>query len=572
MAPIDVAMARSLHGGMWGTLRDSVVRSVTNEIAKRNIIDDTHDKVTDVKTAFSSWDNCMNATFCKYPVIAVIIVGGLILLAIISCIVRCCCCAKACCCSCFRCFQCCGNCCGCCDPPESRKHKYLDEPYIPPNQGYQTQAPMNITIAPTIGGGAGPPQYAEFESNKKGGEDSLPQMPSWEGASSKKVELEEESHEMNNLKAPAGRNDTNSPMMTGVSPSPASPMPRENLRGNSPYGPPGGSEVGSMRGGPIPRGTPVGGPMAGPPMGNPRDPYAPQNQGFDNYHNQGPGDYHNQGPGDYHNQGPNSYGYDQPYDMPPPAGMPMAAAGGMSGRNSPAPTYRTNPQHGPGPMNPGFTEMPNMPPNARDPYGPGSPAIPPVAAGAMGGPAGYGMRRPNNGEDPYGPPRTGSPYGMPGPNRGGNNSPAPYGMDPSMRGSPAPPGARRTPAPHGDPYNQSPRGSPAPNSPGFGRPPFAQGPGPDRQYAQSPRPTPHRPGHDQGHSSPVTRPFAQDEPPASPITNSGGFDFTSGFSRPESKEQHNYDRRPSESRETPGLEGYPGYKPYQPAQEGWSGV
>ena len=325
---------------------------------------------------------------------------------------------------------------------------------------------MNITINPSMGG-AGPPQYAEFESGKKGGEDALPQMPSWEGAASKKVELEEESHEMNNLKSPANRTEPTVPMMTGVSPGPSSPMPRENLRGNSPYGPPGGSEAGSMRGGPIPRGTPVGGPMGGPPMGNPHDPYGPQNPGFDSYNN----------------QGPDGYGLDQAYNMPPPAGMPMAAGGGMSGRNSPAPTYRTNPQNGPGPMNQGFAEMPGVPPNTRDPYGPGpgSPSMAPVAAGAMVGAAGYGMRRQNTGEDPYGPPRSGSPYGMRPPNRGGNNSPAPYGMDPSMRGSPAPPGARRTPAPLGDPYNRSARGSPAPNSPAFGHSPYGPGPGPDRQ-------------------------------------------------------------------------------------------
>lgn len=27
---------------------------------------DTQNKITDVKTAFSSWDNCMKASFCKY--------------------------------------------------------------------------------------------------------------------------------------------------------------------------------------------------------------------------------------------------------------------------------------------------------------------------------------------------------------------------------------------------------------------------------------------------------------------------------------------------------------------------
>lgn len=68
MPSIDVAMVRSLHGGVLGTLRDGLVRGVAASLTQRDAIGDAEDKVTDVKTAFSSWDNCMKADFCKYVV------------------------------------------------------------------------------------------------------------------------------------------------------------------------------------------------------------------------------------------------------------------------------------------------------------------------------------------------------------------------------------------------------------------------------------------------------------------------------------------------------------------------
>lgn len=66
MSSIDAAMARSLQDGPWDRLRESVARSITAHLASRNIINDAQDKVTDIKTALSSWDNCMAANFCKY--------------------------------------------------------------------------------------------------------------------------------------------------------------------------------------------------------------------------------------------------------------------------------------------------------------------------------------------------------------------------------------------------------------------------------------------------------------------------------------------------------------------------
>lgn len=62
MPSIDVAMVRSLRGGVTGIL----ARSLEQAFVKRSIIDDAQSNISDVKTAFSSWDNCMAAVYCKY--------------------------------------------------------------------------------------------------------------------------------------------------------------------------------------------------------------------------------------------------------------------------------------------------------------------------------------------------------------------------------------------------------------------------------------------------------------------------------------------------------------------------
>jgi hypothetical protein len=108
-------------------------------------------------------------------------VGGLILLSILTCFIRCCCCGLECCCGCFRCCN------SCCPSPRNKKDKpskHLDPPYQPPahnfNQGYQPNAPPVYT--------PGPPQFASFDVSKPVHEDSLPPMPSWDTAVSRKVE------------------------------------------------------------------------------------------------------------------------------------------------------------------------------------------------------------------------------------------------------------------------------------------------------------------------------------------------------------------------------------------------
>ena len=57
MPTIDVAMRRSLGGGFL----DLLARAADPALGKRDIAG----QVNDVKTALSSWDNCMSVTYCK---------------------------------------------------------------------------------------------------------------------------------------------------------------------------------------------------------------------------------------------------------------------------------------------------------------------------------------------------------------------------------------------------------------------------------------------------------------------------------------------------------------------------
>lgn len=184
-------------------------------------------------------------------------------------------------------------------------------------------------------------------------------------------------------------------------------------------------------------------------------------------------------------------------------------------------------------------------------------------------PEGYGMRRQRTGDN--GAP---SPLG-PQP---------PYGMDPRMRSSPGPmsprspgprsspgPGAgpRRGPAPRPDqPFSPSPLNTPG-ESP-YGRPGFNQSPGPHRAYSPAPR-QPRSPDH----NVPVGRPNGQTafaEPqPQSPITNNAGFDFTSGFARPQTSNSER--RQPPPQQQQQQQQGYQGQPRPQnnQGQGGWNG-
>lgn len=187
-------------------------------------------------------------------------------------------------------------------------------------------------------------------------------------------------------------------------------------------------------------------------------------------------------------------------------------------------------------------------------------------------PDGYGMRRQRTGDS-----GAGSPVG-PGPQ-------APYGMDPRMRNSPGPmsprspgprgspapgPGSRRPGPPGGQPFSPSPLSTPAPNESPYGRPSYGQGPGPNRTYSPAPR-QPRSPDH----NVPVGRPNGQTafaEPqPQSPITNTGGFDFTSGFSRPQTgNSERRQPQNDSYDQRRPQQPGYQGQRPPN-NQGGWNG-
>lgn len=61
MPSIDVAMVRSVRGGVV----DILARSVQAGLAPRGVISEAQGQLSDIKLAFSSWDNCMQATYCK---------------------------------------------------------------------------------------------------------------------------------------------------------------------------------------------------------------------------------------------------------------------------------------------------------------------------------------------------------------------------------------------------------------------------------------------------------------------------------------------------------------------------
>ncbi|KAJ4396843.1 hypothetical protein N0V93_001065 [Gnomoniopsis smithogilvyi] len=196
MPSIDVAMARSVRGGVGGIL----ARSLQAAFEKRSLITSAESNITSVKEAFSSWDNCMAAVYCN--------------------------------------------------PPNGRRRKHLDEPYnnIPDSQGYKREDPMAASALPfdrprPTTAKAEPPQYASFDVSKHadGSEDELPAMPVWGDAESKKIHLEEEAVELKQLKPP----EATAPLMNGMSPA-GTPGTRTPVPGGvSPYGPPGSDAASS---------------------------------------------------------------------------------------------------------------------------------------------------------------------------------------------------------------------------------------------------------------------------------------------------------------------------------------
>lgn len=425
-------------------------------------------------------------------------------------------------------------------------------------------------FSPAPNHAASTPQYAEFDTSKKN-EDSLPAMPSWEGAESKKVMLREEEVEMDNLKKPSVPEQQAGVMNVPPSGGRVSPM----SPGRNPYGPPQGNQssyygnqssdqqVGALNS--IPSGrlspmspglSPYGQPQANQSsyLGNqPPDHYSPIDQGYGYNSNS--------------NAAADPYGYKS-------TSSPVQDSFGYNATsNTGAAGYGYNSTSNTGPSAYGYNSASNtgagaygQRSNSPDGYGNHQTyaaevdATPAVAAGRHT-PA-QNNRQQNEpqtffselpGDEP--PSRTQSPLvEAPNNNTYRNQTPGPqYGTDLLMRQTPGP---QHTPAPHQDPYgyNQSSRHTPAPQndfaygqarqSPapqhdyGYNR---AFSPAPDRQYGvASPRPL----------AKPTPQRYYGDERPQSPITNNSGFDFNSGYSRPG---------------QSPTQDSYPGYKAYQPS-------
>ncbi|OAA37253.1 hypothetical protein NOR_07269 [Metarhizium rileyi] len=427
------------------------------------------------------------------------------------------------------------------------------------------------------------PQYAEFDVSKKGGEDALPRMPSWETAESKKVMVEGEEVEMSNLKKSPAHTQNNI-RMNSPSPSPVGLMSMShnrsdaNLLGSSGEPWSNHSQQALLPNSLSPNYVQSNqGPYVAPTHGN-NDKFGTNHQsagfGLDD-----PYDDHNavSGTNGYGHAGQQtpygapvyqphdnvSYGvvgaagsagamplrnqsarpHHQPYGAPPPIGADM----GLGGRRSPALAQGRSPYHQEQ-VRDQLAEMPAMPHEQG-------------ATREMAGstpPEGYGLRRPPTGDNNGSSPRGGRP---------------PYGMDSRAGNSP---GLRQSPAPRGGhPHGHSPRGSPAARQDqGFGRPPpsprdnvnRSYSPAPARQFTPvterqySPAPDRQRTPKPRPLAQPVQPPsnFFGQSPPHSPITNNAGFDFTSGYSRPQEYEDH------VPLAQSPTTAAYPGQKTYQP--------
>lgn len=400
-----------------------------------------------------------------------------------------------------------------------------------------------------------PPMYAEFETGKKGGGDELPAMPEWEASSSKKVAMDD-AVELEQLKKPEIAQ--NAPLMAPGAMSPApSPNPSSPMHGNSPYGAPAMNGSGYM--------TPAR--SATYPYG--ADPNA-QQQGYNqgNYGNGGYGQmqrsntaqtydqsYGNQGYGNQgynNNQGYGNQGYDNQeygaqahdnqgygaqgaydtqgygnhgYGAGAAAAAAAAAAGPMAqGRRTPAQEYGNYRR---GTADQAYPQSRTPRPYEDSSYGR---SVTPRIGTPRSNTPGNGYRQPPRHQSP-------GPQNMPYGNIERTQSPAlqqdAYGMDRSN--TPNSYGRRNPPAP----VRQY---SAAASQP-------MRHPEPERSYTE--------PSYGQSTSAYQPEPAS----PTSPITNSGGFDFTSGYSRPQNSGTSTPVQQPAA-----GGSAYPGYRAYKPQQ------
>ncbi|KAK2740299.1 hypothetical protein FQN57_006179 [Myotisia sp. PD_48] len=135
----------------------------------------------DVKDTFSDWNKCMTKSYCKWPAIIGIVLASLALLSVLWCI-----------------FGCGGR--------DKSRSKYADEPpqYQSPHVGYRAPAPPVYESQ----------KYAHFDTptsrppdaftGSRVHEDSLPSMPTWENATTRRVMDNSHDMEMNRLDPSTG--------------------------------------------------------------------------------------------------------------------------------------------------------------------------------------------------------------------------------------------------------------------------------------------------------------------------------------------------------------------------------
>ncbi|KAE8443042.1 hypothetical protein EG329_002436 [Mollisiaceae sp. DMI_Dod_QoI] len=512
MPHITTAMHRSLRRGIGDIMLNSLVRK-----------DTVTGDVNNFKDTFSSWDNCMAKSYCKWPVIAAIIIVSLIVLSVVTCIARCCCCGYSCCCSCFSFLKCC-DCCGdSCEGKRNKPMKNLDEPgpfggsrQQPYNQGYQAPEPMMGGALPAASK-AGPPQYAQFEVGRNGlavdptptplSEDALPPMPSWDGAAKKHVLAEDEKNgvELGELDPTTGQHV---PLMAGAASAGMSPGLNDS-RGHSPFGARPGPGAGGTGytgvsddhydqnqvayngngrgyGGPPAPGSALGPPRMGSPQigsqmrGSPgpgQGRGGPPRMG-------GPAGYGLASAQEYNGQG-RGYGPPSPQDSyGPNDGFAAAPVGGGHGYGRPPPQRQfSNDQYG--------DEQYASRPFPAQPSRQYSDAQQPLTRQYSDGP-GY----PQDNFQPSGPPPRGPSRGPGGPNRLAspplqNNSGFDFGGDQqAYRSRPSPPQqySRPSPPPQQMSYGSSNRPSP-PSQGGRGNDGyFAGATGPSGYASRSPPP------------------------------------------------------------------------------------
>lgn len=375
--------------------------------------------------------------------------------------------------------------------------------------------------------GAEPPQYAEFDvSRKKGSDDELPAMPSWENSANNKVEVQQ-SVEMSNLAKPETPGAA-VPLMSRASPGPVSPVSPDHPTG--PYAPP---PRPGMTAGPYGQVTPAqsssylnnGAPSV--------DSYGRGDQGYNNPNaGYGQGAYGQSQTSFGTDQGYGN-GMDQGYGM---AGAAMAAGGGRGGR--PPRDYPGPNNNGYGPPNQGYRGPPSRQ-QSNDDYRRNGPS--PM-------PGGGGRRTP----------------GGPGP------APGPYGMqrrptlpDVSGGGEFGAPQPRRSPAPpqqqgYNNGYNNS---NPNINQGGpYGAPQRSYTGDTQRNNYPSRGPPQRQYSRDQG---PAEMPAPVPVRASPDLQNNGGFDFGGDYgNRGQNGAQNGYQPYSPTNAQAPA--GYPGYKPYNP--------